>query len=225
MIQVAVKDELLKKMLIKISKRTEDLSPMLGRLGLWLIRDSRERLRARPRDADSFRSGALGKSMTMAVEPRKVEVGSNLVYARIQQLGGTIVPKTVKRLAIPLQPHLKKRHIWPRDLTRDGVKMFVLKANGKAFLATLEEEKKSSKPRGSATKRLFKALGKKHDTAMEAVGLRKGRKARAPKAKAPKLRLLYLLVSKVTIKARPFIVWSDEARDFLMAQIKGALLR
>lgn len=44
-----------------------------------------------------------------------VKVRSPLVYAKIQHYGGTILPRTVTRLAIPLLDHLRKQGLWPRD--------------------------------------------------------------------------------------------------------------
>ena len=46
-------------------------------------------------------------------------VSSDLVYARMQnRQRTTIYPKTVSRLAIPLQPHLKMSALWPRDFPK-----------------------------------------------------------------------------------------------------------
>lgn len=49
------------------------------------------------RNSDLKRSIVLG-----TVTNESVEVGSSLIYARIHQLGGTIIPKSKKSLAIPM---------------------------------------------------------------------------------------------------------------------------
>jgi phage gpG-like protein len=48
------------------------------------------------------RSGALQRSVDYAVTGTEAIVGSGLVYARIQQKGGTIKPKTARRLVFRL---------------------------------------------------------------------------------------------------------------------------
>ncbi len=45
-----------------------------------------------------------------------VEVGSNLPHAHKIHVGGPIVPKSGKALAIPILDHHKRESIWPRDL-------------------------------------------------------------------------------------------------------------
>jgi len=47
-------------------------------------------------------SGQLRKSITYAVEPGQVRIGTNLKYGRIHQLGGVITPKTKKFLRFPI---------------------------------------------------------------------------------------------------------------------------
>ena len=57
---------------------------------------------------------------------------SDKPQARILDQGGTIYPKTVKRLAIPLPWSPKAANRWPRDWPQD--KLFALKTKGKTFL-------------------------------------------------------------------------------------------
>jgi len=47
-------------------------------------------------------SGHLRRSITSAVEPTQVRIGTNLKYGRIHHLGGVIVPKTKKFLRFPI---------------------------------------------------------------------------------------------------------------------------
>lgn len=68
----------------------------------------------------SVRTGALARSFRkrVRVTRRSINIAavSDLVYARIQDKGGIILPRTVKRLAIPLTSWASKR--WPRDVPR-----------------------------------------------------------------------------------------------------------
>ncbi|WP_336800656.1 phage virion morphogenesis protein [Kaistia sp. MMO-174] len=67
-----------------------------------------------------LKEGTLANSIDYAIEGNQVAVGSGLVYARIHQLGGTIVPKNAqalrfvvgsqlvfsKKVTIPARPYL-----------------------------------------------------------------------------------------------------------------------
>jgi len=48
----------------------------------------------------------------------RIRMFSRAPHARILHEGGTIYPKTVSRLAIPVLQHLRDAAIWPRDLPR-----------------------------------------------------------------------------------------------------------
>jgi hypothetical protein len=48
----------------------------------------------------------------------EMTVGSSVPYANIQDQGGTITPKTVRYLAVPLTRDVKVRGMWPRDFAR-----------------------------------------------------------------------------------------------------------
>lgn len=45
-----------------------------------------------------YDTGTLRRSLLMDIKPDKGKVGSNLPYAKIQEFGGTIVPKKKKLL-------------------------------------------------------------------------------------------------------------------------------
>jgi hypothetical protein len=47
-----------------------------------------------------------------------VSAGSRKPYAKIQHYGGTILPRTVSRLAIPLLDELRINGMWPRDFEK-----------------------------------------------------------------------------------------------------------
>lgn len=107
-----------------------DLTTPLRQIGVDIRRGAQQRLRARRGDFGPS-SGRLSKSLTMAVDPRLVRVGSPLVYAAVQQVGtdhlpgGVIRPKHGRYLAIPATTALRRRNVWPRDLPRDSLKFAV----------------------------------------------------------------------------------------------------
>ncbi|MEM1542871.1 MAG: phage virion morphogenesis protein [Ignisphaera sp.] len=53
-------------------------------------------------------TGRLLSSITYLAYPHQVIVGTNLIYAPIQQLGGTIKPRKAKKLWIPAGAHTRK---------------------------------------------------------------------------------------------------------------------
>ena len=57
---------------------------------------------------------------------------SDLPYARIQDQGGVVKPRTAKALAIPLSWSAEAKHRWPRDWAAERLDLIVLR--GKAFL-------------------------------------------------------------------------------------------
>lgn len=81
--------------------------------------------------------GALARSFLPATflerKPGLVSAGalSDLIYARIQDEGGTITPKTVKLLAVPISNVAKTK--WPRDWPADALQ-FVKTGRGKMLL-------------------------------------------------------------------------------------------
>jgi phage gpG-like protein len=143
----------------------------------------------------------------MLLSPMFVEVGSNLVYAAIQQLGGTVKP-TRKYLAIPVPPSLRRRGVWPRDLPSDQLK-FVPDANIKIG---------SRRWIGPA---LVRAKPVEIETPFDGAG----KKTKGNRARSKEGEVLFALVKKVTIKGRPYLVFDRKARNFLFHQIGIALLR
>lgn len=131
--QVVVEDAAVRRGFERLAKVGGNLRPVLGQIGLAMQRGARRRLRLRPRRKLGVRTHKLEQSIAMRLEAFAVTVGSNLVYAPIQQVGGTIVPKTARALAIPMQASLARRGVWPRDFP-DGALRFVpnKKGRGKA---------------------------------------------------------------------------------------------
>ena len=178
-----------------------------GRTGLYMLRDARRRLRQRKSDWGP-RTYRLSKSLAMVVAPTYLEVGSPLVYAAIQQLGGTVKPKHVY-LALPVLASARRRGVWPRDLPKDQIK-FVPNAHIKIG---------SHSWIGPA---LVRAKDVEIETSFDGAGKKtKGR--RRPTAKAG--QVLFALVRQVTITDRPYLVFTDKTRDFLFEQIRHELQR
>lgn len=97
----------------------EDLTPLMDQLGQLLETSAGDRIRDTNQAPDgtawpqSFRaqevggktlhdSGRLAASLQHVADRRKTEVGTNLIYAGIHQVGGDIVPKAGKALAFGL---------------------------------------------------------------------------------------------------------------------------
>lgn len=89
-----------------------DMKPFLKNVGRFAVKRAVERVTKRLKS-----SGELAGSLTVfGIGKQSVEFGSNKPYAAIQNYGGTVRPKTVKLLAIPLDAKLKRGGLWPRDI-------------------------------------------------------------------------------------------------------------
>lgn len=71
-------------------------------------------------------------TMTQGGDSIKAGALSSLPYARIQDEGGTIIPKTVKNLAIPQTPQAKE--MWPRDWGKNQLHFIANKMEGGALV-------------------------------------------------------------------------------------------
>ena len=78
--------------------------------------------------------GALRQSIYSVVEGDSAYIGSNMVYAAMQEFGGVVTPVKASALTIPIAPEAVGR----RAADFDG--LFILKKNGKAFLAKKDGE-------------------------------------------------------------------------------------
>ncbi|HOJ76405.1 MAG TPA: hypothetical protein PLL65_21000 [Phycisphaerae bacterium] len=112
-LKVDIDDAEAKSLFFRALAQTSDLTPVFRRLGLFMRRAAGERLKRR---GSEDATGKLRASIAYEAGPQQLLIGSNLRYAAVQQFGHPgITPKTVKALAIPLLPHIKRRGIWPRD--------------------------------------------------------------------------------------------------------------
>jgi hypothetical protein len=100
------------------------------------ITDVRTRMASGDRTVKS-RSGVLGRSLTAKVVRQQqvihASVTSEVIYARIQEYGGTIVPKNAKALTIPMGIH-KYSGVRARDVP--GLFVYRSKRTGQGYLVT-----------------------------------------------------------------------------------------
>ena len=118
----------IRKAFERLRKVGSDPRMVLGQIGLFVRRAAQRRLRAR-RSEFGRGKGKLSKSLTMRVTASLVRVGSPLIYAAVQQLGTSGLPGGVIRakpprkfLALPVDPQLRRRGVWPRDLPAERLK-------------------------------------------------------------------------------------------------------
>ena len=197
----------------RLRKTGRNLRRPLGRIGLYIMREARRALRARTRDWGPP-TGRLPKSLAMRLDNVSVFVGSNLVYAAIQQLGGEVKPKGHKYLAIPVQRHLRRAGVWPRDLPQGSMK-FVPNAS----------------IRVGSHSWIGPALVRVESTAAELGMGGPGRDARGRFASrsgeggggGASLKLgevMFALVKRVRIRGRPYLLFDRPARAFALGEIE-----
>ncbi len=179
---------------------------LLGRTGEFGRREAHRLLRARPKDWGKH-TLRLSLSIALIVGEDFVGWGSNLKYARIQQLGGRVVPKGHKYLAIPVSPILRAKGTWPRDIAPDTMK-FVSRAHitigshswdGPALVRKNDVVRPPEVRGGKRVRR---------DDA--------GRFARKDAGKAGEV--MFALVKSVMIRGRPYLVFSEETKQFMFKQ-------
>lgn len=187
----AVDDKKVRRWFEEASKAGRSLRVPMGRIGLFVARNAKRRLRAR-RKRKFPMSGMLAKSIHHVLDGESaVLVGSNLPYAKIQQLGGIITPKRVKALTIPMQPYLARSRMWPRDFPK-GVLVFVAAKPG---------------ARRDTIGYLFRA--KKTEQTIQ-HGKRAGQKRQVGKVG----ELMYVLVKVVAVVGDPYLLFGAEEKAF-----------
>lgn len=185
-----------------------DQRQVLGRLGLFMRRDAQRRLRRRPKDWGPSTT-RLSKSLAMRLDRFSVTVGSNLVYAAIQQLGGTVLPKRVY-LALPVDPQIRRRGVWPRDMPPDSLK-FVRAANIRIG---------SHSWTGPA---LVRASDQELQTSADGAGVDDGSPRRRRRPVRPAGEVLFALVRRVKIRGRPYLVFDENTKAFLIREVTRAV--
>lgn len=181
----------------------------LGRTGLFVRREAQRTLRARKHDWGPSTS-KLSKSLAMEVGPNYVVVGSNLVYARIQQEGGVVTPRGHKYLALPVLGHLRRGGVWPKDLPRESMK----------FVPNAAIKIGSHSWVGPA---LVRAADTEVEHSFQGAGRKGGEKKAGHVRKAGEV--MFALVRKVTIRGRPYLTFSPAAREYMLAEFERAYQR
>lgn len=136
---------------LNLQRALSDLRGFLAPFGVYIAQQASRRIRERPSYLPSVHPDPALSSTGIAVAdvgPRSVSVGTSLPYARIQQEGGTITPKTVKLLAIPQKESLRALRGgsgatgWPRDIDPTRKRMrFVPVRNGSGAVGVLVDDK------------------------------------------------------------------------------------
>lgn len=191
-LRIDVRDREVRRALVRLMGVGRSLRPLLRRVGLERRRAAVRLLKAR-RGRFGPSSGRLAQSLAIRVEAMAVEIGTNLVYGPIQQLGGTVVPRTVRALAIPMLRHLARRGVWPRDLPRESMR-FVPIERGNVVGKLVRAADRVVETRGANGKRRRRIAGKAGET-------------------------MYLLVRSTTIRGRPYLVFDKEGRQFLLNEV------
>lgn len=189
----------------RLSKVGRNPRRILGQIGLYVRREAQRALRSRGREWGPS-SGRLSRSLAMRLDSMSVEVGSNLVYAAIQQLGGEVKPKGHKYLAIAVSPELRRRGVWPRDLPRDSMR-FV--PNAAIRIGTRQWTGPALVRASDQTQHETDESGKRRP-----IGRRK-----------PEGEVMFALVRRVSIKARPYLTFDSRAQAFALSQIDAEISR
>lgn len=143
MISVKVKSEEAVKSLNSIKRNISlSLSKTIMKTGVVLWGEIRRTLKESTGLGGSKVTGNLGRSFKphyILDEPNHVIVGvtSDLVYAGIQDQGGVINPKNVKRLAIPISKEAKNKGLYPKDWPEGKLHLIVNKKTNKVLLAEI----------------------------------------------------------------------------------------
>lgn len=207
-----VDDKPVRDALERLSKAACDPSPAMRHIGLHQIRSAGRRLRARERDWGP-RTGRLEKSLTMEVDGASVTVGSAEAYAAIQQEGGRIKPKN-KYLALPVDPLMRRRGVWPSDLPPKSLKftpVAEIRIGSHSWIGPALLRRESTE----AEKRLTGAQGR------DASGrfAKKGQGGGSLKVG----EVLFALVKGVEIDPDPYLVFGPDEQAFALVTIKRHL--
>jgi len=121
-------------MLGNLIEAHEDLSDLLLVIGVTQMGAMADRLvDTYSQDDEAYRTGNLVRSLQVndsgqgstetifVVDKREMVVGSGVPYAAMQDMGGRVLPSTVKYLAVPCNRAVKVRGMWPRDFGPDDL--------------------------------------------------------------------------------------------------------
>lgn len=221
----------------RIASRLANPKAVLGQIGQFGLRESRERLRRRI-EHPARSKGNLLRSGHATVGATSVDVGYSAIYARIQQMGGTVRPKGGKKyIVLPVPDWLAKADTWPREWPKGQLK-FVRRAEinflgstwyGPALVAHSEEQsekldtqrgaiqRKLAKRKAGERKRFGGLTGKTID-AEKMLMVKAETSAKAKKAKGIKKakfgEVMYALVRSSRIPGDPYLTWTTGWEKF-----------
>lgn len=187
-------------LLERASKNLRATRTFMERVGVLGLSAADRRLSTVLRqDEKAIRTGDLARSLTRGGEGNvfdvgafSVEVGTGVHYAAQVQHGGTIFPKNVKALAIPVNDRLKRQQLGPRDIdpTRELLRFVPFSTGKPNIIGGLIDEGETDDQ-----------LAKRRET--------KKRAKRKKSATGYGEGLLFVLAYWVTQQPRPFLFWSD----------------
>lgn len=149
---VTVHDVGLRRKAARALRLFSDLTPEMQQVGAFVIKEAQANLKAR---RSKVSNGRLAKSLQAKPYRMAVTIGSVLPYARIQQEGGVVRPRKRKRLAIPLQDDLAKKHVWPKHVKPENIFRV-----GNILYLVRKKRKATARPKTAFGKATKKAFGK-----------------------------------------------------------------
>lgn len=188
--------------------RVSNLEQPAKQVALYGAAEARRRLNERPRNWGAH-TGQLARSINTHVTPggALIIVRTNLIYARIQEEGGTIYPKG-KFLALPLKPSLRRSGTWPRDFAKGALRFepaVRISAGGRKWIGpALVENEKGTKPQGPRRERITPERPKRNLKKPESLKIGKLAKRKATH-KHKEGKPLFALIRRAKIQARPYL--------------------
>lgn len=177
-----------------------------GRTALFILRTARRLLAQRSQEWGP-RSGKLAQSLTYLLDSMSVTVGSNLVYAAIQQLGGVVVPTGGRKyLAIPVNSQLRRSGTYPRDLPQGDLK-FVraaqIRVGKRSWIGPALVRASDQQPGGA-----FQGAGR-------------GPSPRGDGPTRPAGEVMFALIRRAKIKGREYLVFRQAGMQFLFNELRA----
>lgn len=196
-------EELVFKTMKEYAERTANIAPALSSIGMHMVRSVQRNFQAGGRPAkwpQSMRGaqeGGLPLSMTAGLRRsiayltrgNEVWIGTNKTYGRIQQMGGTVLPKRAKALAIPLNREARRAAVGVQSI-REIEGLFFVPSKSPGSIGVLARAKGVRKMRGK-----------------EASVWRPGQK--------PEIQPMFELRKRVKIPPRPYLVIQAEDRVYI----------
>jgi phage virion morphogenesis protein len=145
-IRIAIHDEPVKGLLTRLRQRTGDMTPAMAIIG-QIVRSSviknfeaegrptpwkKSRRTTKTGGRTLTKSGRLMKSITPHAGPVSVEIGTNVVYAAVHQLGKTIEQPARERV-LHFKPKDGRRKNSPMVFSKARKAKFAMKVGGKAY--------------------------------------------------------------------------------------------